>query len=180
MRRADREVVDPEGIGRIIADCRIADVAYADAEGLTIVPMNFGYVMRPDGLPTLYLHSAPHGRKLDAIRAAGNALAVAVALRTDCEPIEGRTLCNWGESFRSVVATGTASIVESMEERRLGLQRLMAQQAGIEDAPFTDAQVGSVTVWRIDVDHMTGKIRPDPARSHRPAGFRGDGCMPNG
>lgn len=102
-----------------------------------------------------------------------------MALRTDCEPIEGRTPCNWGESFRSVVVTGTASIVESMEERRLGLQRLMAQQAGIEDAPFTDAQVGSVTVWRIDVDHMTGKIRPAPSRSHRPAGFRGDGCMLN-
>ena len=37
MRRADREVTDPERIAAIIAACDIVEVAYADAEGLTIV-----------------------------------------------------------------------------------------------------------------------------------------------
>lgn len=162
MRRVDREVVDPGTIERIIRDCRIVDVAYADAEGLTIVPMNFGYVMRSDGLPTLYFHSAPCGRKIDAIQAAGNALPVAVSMRTGCRPIEGRTPCNWGEAFRSVVATGTASIVDTMEERREGLLLLMAHQADMPDVTFTDNQVNSVTVWKIDVDHITGKIHERP------------------
>lgn len=168
MRRADREVSDPAAIERTIADCRIMTMAYNDAEGLTLVPLNFGYVMRPDGLPTLYCHSAAHGRKLDAIRAAGNALAVAVSMRTDCEPIEGRTWCAWGEAFRSVVATGTASIVEDMGERRLGLQRLMAQQAGVADAEFTDAQVRAVTVWKVEIGHMSAKVHARPPRPDRP------------
>ena len=43
MRRADREVADPERIAAIIAACDIVEVAYADAEGLTIVPLNFGF-----------------------------------------------------------------------------------------------------------------------------------------
>ena len=43
MRRADREVTDCEQIEGIIAACRIVHVGYADAEGLTIVPLNFGY-----------------------------------------------------------------------------------------------------------------------------------------
>ena len=162
MRRTDREVVDPGMVERIIRDCRIVDVAYADAEGMTIIPMNFGYVIRPDGLPTLYFHSASHGRKIDAIRAAGNALPVAVSMRTDCRPIEGRTPCGWGEAFRSVAATGTASIVEAMEERREGLRLLMAHQADMPDVTFTDQQVNSVTVWRIDLDHVTGKVHERP------------------
>ena len=43
MRRADREVADPERIAAIIAACDIVEVAYADAEGLAIVPLNFGF-----------------------------------------------------------------------------------------------------------------------------------------
>ena len=43
MRRADREVADPEQIAAIIAACDIVEVAYADAEGLAIVPLNFGF-----------------------------------------------------------------------------------------------------------------------------------------
>lgn len=101
MRRADREVTDPERIAAIIAACDIVEVAYADAEGLTIVPLNFGFDYEYDeadgvaatalvngaetvgstgvvaadevGCPgklTLWFHSAPRGRKLDAIRAA--------------------------------------------------------------------------------------------------------------
>ena len=43
MRRADREVTNPEQIAAIVAACDIVEVAYADAEGLTIVPLNFGF-----------------------------------------------------------------------------------------------------------------------------------------
>ncbi len=51
MRRADREVTDCEQIEGIVAACRIVHVGYADAEGLTIVPLNFGYEWQQDGTP---------------------------------------------------------------------------------------------------------------------------------
>ena len=51
MRRADREVTDCEQIEEIVAACRIVHVSYADAEGLTIVPLNFGYEWQQDGTP---------------------------------------------------------------------------------------------------------------------------------
>lgn len=159
MRRADREILAMPDIGRIVADCRIVHVAYADEEGLTVVPLNFGYRI-DDGRLTLYFHSAPYGRRLDAIRAAGNDLPVAFDMATDCAVIEGRTPCNWGESYRSVVGTGRARLVEPLEERREGLRLIMAQQAAMPDVAFTDNQANSVAVWRIDVDHCTGKINP--------------------
>ena len=42
MRRADREVTDREQIAAILSGCDIVDVAYTDAEGLTVVPRATG------------------------------------------------------------------------------------------------------------------------------------------
>ncbi|OQM59565.1 flavin-nucleotide-binding protein [Bifidobacterium longum] len=164
MRRADREVTNPEQIAAIVAACDIVEVAYADAEGLTIVPLNFGFDYdEATGKLTLWFHSAPRGRKLDAIRAAaGGRLPVAFTMQTDCEVVAGRTTCNWGEAFKSIVGNGTASPVEDLDECRHGLQTLMAQQAHMPNVEFTDAQVRSVTVWKIESDYFTTKVRTKP------------------
>lgn len=183
MRRADREVTDPEQIAGIIAACDIVEVAYADAEGLTIVPLNFGFDYEwddggtgPAGMPgklTLWFHSASHGRKLDAIRAAVDGrLPVAFTMQTDCEVVSGRTACNWGEAFKSVVGNGVATLVEDLDECRHGLQTLMAQQAHMPHVKFTDVQVRSVTVWKIEATYLTAKVhaKPAPVHEHRHAG----------
>ncbi|PLS24668.1 pyridoxamine 5'-phosphate oxidase family protein [Bifidobacterium imperatoris] len=167
MRRADREIVDSAQIGEIISRCDIVDVAYVDAEGLTMVPLNFGYDYdSASGSLTLWIHSAAHGRKLDAIRAADNQLPVSFAMRTDCEVIEGRTACNWGEAFTSVIGNGIASIVDDLEERRRGLQLLMMHQAHMPHVEFTDAQVNAVTVWKIEATRLTAKVHAKPSRAH--------------
>ncbi|RSX53729.1 flavin-nucleotide-binding protein [Bifidobacterium goeldii] len=167
MRRADREIIDHAQIVEIISRCDIIDMAYMDAEGLTIVPLNFGYEYDYEtGGLTLWMHSASRGRKLDAIRAAGNRLPVSFAMRTDCEVIEGRTACNWGEAFTSIVGNGVASIVDDLDERRRGLQLLMAHQAHMPHVEFTDAQVNSVTVWKIEATRLTAKAHAKPNRAH--------------
>ena len=175
MRRADREIVEPEDIAAIIDGCDIVDVAYADEEGLTMVPLNFGYEYdRDGGRLVLWMHSAAHGRKIDALRAAGNRLPVAFSMRTDCGIVAGRTACGWGESFKSIVGEGVASIVDDLDSRRHGLQSLMAHQAHMPHVEFTDAQVRSVTVWRIESERFTAKVRPKPAVAHSGHGRHGD------
>jgi uncharacterized protein len=169
MRRADREVTDPTQAMAIIEACKIIRIAYMDAEGLTVVPMNFGFENEDSAgvaKPTFYFHSAPIGRKMDAIKAADNALPVAFEMETDCEVVEGRTPCNWGEAFKSVVGTGVASIVDDPEESRTALGLLMKQQAGMEHVEFTDQQIRSVTVWKVESDYVTAKVRkkPEPRR----------------
>ena len=134
------------------------------------LPLNFGFDYEYDeatGKLTLWFHSAPRGRKLDAIRAAaGGRLPVAFTMQTDCEVVAGRTTCNWGETFKSIVGNGTASLVENLDECRHGLQALMAQQAHMPNVEFTDAQVRSVTVWKIESDYFTTKVRTKPAPAH--------------
>ena len=69
MRRAYREVTNPEQIAAIVAACDIVEVAYADAEGLTIVPLNFGFDYdEATGKLTLWFHSAPRGRRWPTAR----------------------------------------------------------------------------------------------------------------
>ena len=87
-------------------------------------------------------------------------------MQTDCEVVAGRTTCNWGEAFKSIVGNGTASLVEDLDECRHGLQTLMAQQAHMPNVEFTDAQVRSVTVWKIEVDYFTTKVRTKPVPAH--------------
>ena len=88
MRRADREVADPQQVEAIIATCKIVSLAYTDAEGITIVPLNFGYVFDTESNHlTLYFHGSATGRKMDAVKAAGNALPVAFEMATDCEAV---------------------------------------------------------------------------------------------
>lgn len=169
MRRADREVTDAARIGEIIARCDIVHVAYEDAEGLAVVPLNLAYEYDAETRAlTLWFHSAPRGRKMDAMRAAGNALPVAFAMETDCEVTEGRTLCNWGEAFASVAGTGVASLVDDddLETRCKALALLMAHAAHIDHAEFTDAQVRAVAIWKVAVDHLTCKVRPKPSPVH--------------
>ena len=171
MRRADREVTNPEQIAAIVAACDIVEVAYADAEGLTIVPLNFGFdyddVASGDnrgdllGIGHLAVRAAHH-----AMLAGGGRLPVAFTMQTDCEVVAGRTTCNWGEAFKSIVGNGTASLVEDLDECRHGLQTLMAQQAHMPNVEFTDAQVRSVTVWKIESDYFTTKVRTKPAPAH--------------
>ena len=137
---------------------------------IVIIPgaLNFGFDYdEATGKLTLWFHSAPRGRKLDAIRAAaGGRLPVAFTMQTDCEVVAGRTTCNWGEVFKSIVGNGTASLVEDLDECRHGLQTLMAQQAHMPNVEFTDAQVRSVTVWKIESDYFTTKVRTKPAPAH--------------
>ena len=87
-------------------------------------------------------------------------------MQTDCEVVAGRTTCNWGEAFKSIVGNGTASLVEDLDECRHGLQALMAQQAHMPHVEFTDAQVRSVTVWKIESDYFTTKVRTKPVPAH--------------
>ncbi|MEE1295609.1 MAG: pyridoxamine 5'-phosphate oxidase family protein [Bifidobacterium sp.] len=173
MRRADREVLDPTQIADILQQSHVVHVAYEDAEGQTVVPVNFAYEYRPyapndydadgrgrRGELTLYMHSALEGRKVDAIRAAGNALPVAFEMDCDQVIYTGRTPCASSTAFRSLVGTGTASLMEDGPAKRDVLTMLATRLDREPSRPFTDRQAGTVAVWRIDSGSFPAKHHP--------------------
>ncbi len=89
---------------------------------------------RPDGTPyglplslvrrderTFYFHCAAEGEKLDCL--AHNPV-VSLSAVSRCSPVFEEEKCNFTEHYNSAVAVGTASIVESAEEKTEALRLL--------------------------------------------------------
>lgn len=83
----------------------------------------------------------------------------------DCDAriYTGRTPCATTTAFRSIIGTGTASLIEETGEKIDALKLLLAQCAAMPDARLLPRQVDKVAVWRIDSTDFTAKHHPVPA-----------------
>jgi uncharacterized protein len=152
MRRSDREVTDILELTGILEECKVCRVALKDEIGLYIIPLNFGYTFKQNQL-VLYFHSAKSGRKLSAIQKDDQ---VAFEMDGHHRLIEADQACGYGFAFASLLGTGTALIVSDLEEKKIGLSLLMKHQTG-KAFTFSDAEVSTVTIWKIAVSEFTGK-----------------------
>lgn len=157
MRRANREVTGPADLAGIIGRAHVLHVGFSDAEGLAVVPMNYGFEWAEGrGLPTFWLHSAGEGRKADAWASSPE-----VALELDVEGgvITGDYSCAYSYAYESVMAWGRIRPVTDAAEKLRGLTQVMAHMAPGAPVTFSDEAVARVAVWRIDVERISGKRR---------------------
>ena len=157
MRRANREVTDLGELRAIVGRATVVRVASHDAEGLFVVPLNFGLDWEADAaLPTLWLHSAAQGRKADAWLADPE---VALELDQPVGVIEGDFSCAYSLAYESVMAQARVTRVDDPAQKLHGLTRLMEHVAPGAPVRFSEAAVERVCVWRVDVERLTGKRR---------------------
>jgi uncharacterized protein len=148
MRRKDREITDPAEIDAILREAMVCRIGLADGGEPYVVPLSFGY---EDG--TVYIHSAPEGKKITLLEENPRCcFEVDICDRV----IRGDKPCSWGMLYRSVIGYGRASILTDPEEIRHGLNCIMRHYNGGIHA-FSDSDIGSVMVIRIDIRSMTGK-----------------------
>ena len=158
MRRHKKEITDRAQIDAIIRESQVCRLAMTGPEGPYIVPLNFGY----DGT-TLYFHCAKEGQKMDILQANPQ-----VCFEFDLvdELKEGKGLCSWSMSYRSVIGFGTVRFLDEPQEKQNALQELLAQYGG----PRQELQEKAVTataVFCVDIAKITGKQNPPPdAQSH--------------
>ncbi|MDO4349095.1 MAG: pyridoxamine 5'-phosphate oxidase family protein [Eubacteriales bacterium] len=157
IRRTDRAVTSREGLRRILDACKVCRIAVRDAEGLYIVPMNYGYLWTEEQ-PRLYFHCAHTGRKLEAIARDPH---VAFEVDGEHQLIEAASACGYGYAFESITGSAIASVVEDVQEKCEALSLLMRHQTG-RFFSFTPDMASTVTVLRLDVAHMAGKRRERP------------------
>lgn len=155
ITRREREVTDINEIIAILDKAKVLHLGLVDGDEPYVVPMNYGYTLQ-NGKLTVYLHGALTGRKLDIIRVNPK-----VFFELDCDivPFEGKTACNYGITYASVMGRGRAVIVEDVQEKIRGLQVLMKTQTG-RDFDITEKMAAIVSVIRIDVSDFTAKKRP--------------------
>ena len=160
MRRANRAVHDPEEIHSIIDRCQTVRLGLHDAQGPFVVPMNFGYDWRlePDGTPrpTLWLHCAGEGRKLDAFLADP---LVAIEMDREAGVIEGDFSCAYSLAYESIMGTGLVRRATEPGEKLHGLTRLLEHLAPGQPVRFSKEAVERVAVFALEVTELTAKRR---------------------
>lgn len=148
MRRADREITDQAELQAMLAGQKVLHLGLWDGQEPYVVPMNYGY----DGT-ALYMHSALEGRKIEILR-QGPRVCFTVTAEQQVVPAE--VACGWSAKYRSIIGYGTATVLETPEEKAAGLDVIMRQ--------FTDRSfeykaeaLAKTAVIRIDIAEMTGK-----------------------
>jgi len=150
MRRKDKQVTDRNVLDEILREGELVHLALFDGENPYALCMNYGY----DG-KALYLHGAKQGRKMD-IFAAHPKVSFNVVL--DYQMIKNEDAGEFTSHFRSVVGEGHVEVLENLEDKRYGLDVLMASCAPGEDYDYGDQLVARTAVMRIVIDSLDGKI----------------------
>ena len=152
MRRQDRQLTRPEaeevlarGMYGVLAINAGDDYAYG-------VP--FSYVYQDN---RIYLHCALEGKKLNLLR-RNNKVSFGVVL--EAEPLPHK----YSMKYRSAMAFGKAVEVKDNQEKLAALialvEKYYTDQDHIERGKVKAAEsLDKTLVIRIDVDHLTGKVR---------------------
>lgn len=155
MRRADKEIREPERIAEVIAKAQVCRLGLCKDGQPYVVPLSFGY----DG-SHLYFHTAGEGMKLDYLAANPR---VCFELEHDVRVLSKPSdPCAWSFSFFSVIGFGTAEEIVEPAAKQEALNWIMRQYSG-RSWEFREEAVAPVRVWRIRIEQMTGKRSKDKA-----------------
>ena len=148
MRRKEKKITDNKQMEQILAQAQVCRLAMVDQGQPYVVPLNFGY-----GDGCLYFHSAPEGRKIDVIKADPR-----VCFEVDelIKMNKAAAACDWGVSFKSVIGTGTARILDTPAEKKAGLDIIMAHYSG-RSFDYPEKMLAKTAVIQIHIHEMTGK-----------------------
>jgi uncharacterized protein len=150
MRRSEREITQPELIDEILTQASVLFLSLHDSPAPTVLPVCFGFEGK-----TLYVHSAPTGRKLDLIAANPQ---VGFSACTDMVVVPGDRACAYTCRARSVVGTGQARIVDAPEEKIRALDLIMHHYAPkAAELSYEPASLERTRVIAIQVQSMRAK-----------------------
>jgi nitroimidazol reductase NimA-like FMN-containing flavoprotein (pyridoxamine 5'-phosphate oxidase superfamily) len=149
MRRSDKEISEKSLIEQIIKNSLTCRLALAKDNIPYLVPVSFGY----DG-KCLFVHTAKEGKKIDFINS--NHL-VCFEFDINVKTVEHETIaCKWSTSYQSVIGYGKMTEITDFAEAAYALNRIMLQYSG-KDWEMTEKMLGTVKMWKIEIDEMSGK-----------------------
>lgn len=146
-----RRAMDKEGIWDLLARAEVGHLATIDRSGAPyVVPVHFVF----DG-EHIYFHGLSKGRKLDNIRSKSTVCfetyeLLKIGLNT-------KDPCDSWTYYRSVVATGRASILDSREEKSGALKLLNEKYFKRPVNEMSPKAIDGTCVIEIGIDRISGK-----------------------
>lgn len=113
-----------------------------------VVPVHFVHTAG-----RIYIHSARQGRKIEMLRANPR---VCVEIDEFLGLKSADKACSYGTRFRSLIAFGSARIVEEAGEKRRALGLLMEKYAR-RSFDFSEREIEKVAIIEIEIKEVTGK-----------------------
>jgi uncharacterized protein len=149
MRRKQNEITDKGVIEEILSKSEVCRIAMIDGDVPYIVPLNYGYSDM-----ALYFHSAPLGKKIDLLKLNNK---VCFEIEYSTEIVRGDIACDWGLKYRSVIGYGTIGFISDFEQKKAGLDIIMAQYGKKGENVYKDKNVESVLILKLNIEEITGK-----------------------
>ena len=163
VRRRDRGLTDDEWIDRFLTTAPVAHVAIC-WEGEPLLHSNLFWF---DGDSRVYWHTAGVGKfraMLDTVGSTRACLSIMEMGRL----LPAGTPFDFSTEYASVQAYGTARLVRDRDEKRVGLEGLMAKyaaqlKAGVDYEPMPDSDIDQTSVYCLDIEERVGKhnVKPD-------------------
>ena len=149
MRRTDKEIGSREEINAILRGSHVCRIALAMDNMPYIIPVSFGY----DG-ESIYIHTAKEGKKINYFK---NGNDVCFEFERNVKLFKDTKIaCKWTFSYESVIGFGKIHELESLEQREVGLNRIMSQYSG-KKWVFGEGPLKNIRVWKIEITSITGK-----------------------
>ena len=154
MRRKDKEITEKVVMEEVLRQNDVGRLGTAVDGEPYIVPMNFAYYK-----DKIYLHTHRDGKKIKYIEKNSR-----VCFEVDSgEIIKGEDPCDFSWRYKSVIAYGTARIVDTMEERVTALRLISDKYSfgkGKLITPELMEKFNHLSIIEIKIEDMTGKKSP--------------------
>jgi len=152
MRRKEKKIHSLVNLEKIIEEAQVLRVAMALNNVPYIVPVNFGYKNK-----VFYFHGAKEGKKIDIIKKNNK---VAFEIDIDNELVKNEISCKFTMNYRSIIGSGTATIIEDKKEKIKGLNIIMKHYTDMNEFKYAERAVDMICVLKIEVIEMVGKQSP--------------------
>ena len=154
LRRAEKEIKDPREVEAVLREAEVGRLGTCADGRPYVVPLSFAY-----GDGRILFHGAAEGKKMREI-----ARNPRVCFEVDvAELLPSEDPCNFNFRYRSVIADGTARVIEDVDGRIDGLKLIVEKYApGMGDriTEETVDRLKNLAVVEIEIDEMVGKKSP--------------------
>ena len=154
LRRPEKEIKDKAEVERALREAEVGRLGTSADGRPYVVPLSFAY---HDG--KIIFHGAKIGKKMKNI-----ARNPRVCFEVDTsEIIPSDNPCGFTYKYRSVIADGTARVIEDPAEKAASLRLLVEKYAPGKGSQTTEDRVAAfdnLAVVEITVEEMVGKKSP--------------------
>ena len=154
LRRKDKEIKDKTEIEAVLREATVGRLGTSSDNTPYVVPVSYVY---DNG--KIIIHGAKQGKKMEDIAANPR-----VCFEVDIsEIIASDDPCNYSYRYKSVIANGTAKILEDPNEKLAGLRLLTEKYAPGKGPELTEEHLKknwNLNIVEITIHEMVGKKSP--------------------